>query len=180
MGPQISWNHKVDDADSQSPHYQTIRRMYVSWSCPGSWTKTPHRKTTSWSGRHSPWGTGLLCSLFAWQLKLRFPPNLSLRFYLALVTEVADISGTGITPTLIPPCPNHSYQAGDLMKLYCGLNNNNNNNNNNGPINRKFKAGYHAVIFPYLKPIPIPLSVSFCGSFFSVLSLLIVSMSHSS
>ena len=30
--PQITWNKKVDDTDSQLPYYQPVRRVAMSWS----------------------------------------------------------------------------------------------------------------------------------------------------
>ena len=36
--PQTSWNQKVDDTDSQSPHHPPIRKVSMSWSHPAPQT----------------------------------------------------------------------------------------------------------------------------------------------
>ena len=50
--PQASWNQKADDADSHLPHYQLIRRMFMSWSCP-LWTITIKIHTTPFKLGHT-------------------------------------------------------------------------------------------------------------------------------
>jgi len=55
---------------AQWPHRPPVRKMSPSWPRPAPWhCKTPH----SSPGGHSPWGTSLLCPLFAWPFKLLFP-----------------------------------------------------------------------------------------------------------
>ena len=36
--PHTGWNQKVDDADSQLPHHQPMRRLSMKWPHPALWT----------------------------------------------------------------------------------------------------------------------------------------------
>ena len=99
--PQTGWNQKVDDADSQWPHHSPVSKISRSWSHTAPQTledSSPPPGGAGGRGVHSPWGTSLLCSLFAWQLKLLSlcPPILSPSFYLASVYRGSQYFGNNM------------------------------------------------------------------------------------